>query len=102
MANVANATIEPTYMANPSHNDHELMSGFLASHIPHMLRMMAAMHKRRIVAASREDTQFKMFFMSNDCSVEDSFVVDHEPPVVVVDFNEGGPMIPSVDGHVFG
>ena len=54
------------------------------------------------MAASREDTQFKMFFMSNDCSVEDSFVVDHEPPVVVVDFNEGGTMIPSVDGHVFG
>lgn len=45
MANVDNATIEPTYMTNPSHNDHELTSGFFASHIPHMLRMMAAMHK---------------------------------------------------------
>ena len=102
MANVDNATIEPTYMTNPSHNDHELTSGFFASHIPHMLRMMAAMHKRRIVAASREDTQFQMFFMSNDCSVDDSSVFDGESPVVVVDFNEGGPVVPSVDGHVVG
>ena len=102
MANVDNATMEPMYMANPSHNDHELTSGFLASHIPHMLRMMAAMHKRPIVAASREDTQFKMFFMSNDCSVEDSPIVNRESSVVVVDFNEGGPVVPSVDGHVVG
>lgn len=102
MANVDNATIEPTYMANPSHNDHELTSGFLASHMPHMLRMMAAMHKRRIVAASREDTQFKMFFMSNDCSVDDAPIVDRESTVFVVDFNEGGPVVPSVDRHVIG
>ena len=102
MANVDNATIEPTYMANPSHNDHELTSGFLASHMPHMLRMMAAMHKRRIVAASREDTQFKMFFLSNDCSVDDAPIVDRESTVFVVDFNEGGPVVPSVDRHVIG